>query len=129
MSQAHRRPQILTKAQWPKVLLPWADLVKGVCLGGCVEDGDMGCMGLAHADVLAHTHLHAAYPRYGYLCFAQWRRPHTMVVLHELAHLITGEGHTRKWRRTVLELGGTLDSVPGWLGSYHVMARHGRRTS
>lgn len=40
------------------------------------------------------------------------------LLIHEIAHVLTGHGHTDKWRKEVLSLGGTLLEVPGILRSY-----------
>ena len=41
--------------------------------------------------------------------------------------VVTREGHTRRWREFLLQIGGTLDPVPGISRDYHARARAGRR--
>lgn len=45
------------------------------------------------------------------------------IAIHELAHVIAPGGHIDKWREKVLELGGTLDEIPGIMKNYHKKAR------
>ena len=45
------------------------------------------------------------------------------LALHELAHVLAGNGHTDKWRAKVIELGGTIKEVPGILRSYEKRAK------
>ncbi len=45
------------------------------------------------------------------------------LALHELAHIMTSKEHSDKWRAKLLEIGGTLDEVPGILRSYHKRPR------
>ncbi len=33
-----------------------------------------------------------------------------LLMLHELAHILTGHGHTDVWRAKLLAIGGTLDA-------------------
>lgn len=47
----------------------------------------------------------------------------TPLLLHEVAHILTSEGHTDKWRIKVLELGGTIKEVPGVMKSYEKKKR------
>jgi hypothetical protein len=79
--------------------------VRGVFIGGCCLRG-VGSVfyGKAHA----HTGP-AGHPFTGWICV---RRAHWLgdsaLMLHELAHVVTGEGHTARWRRYLLRRGGTL---------------------
>jgi len=100
----------LHRHEWPTYITSWA--LKGIFVGGCVARGDGSSF-----RAKAHAHTTGAYT--GWLCFRTRRRVASRaLVLHELAHLVTGQGHTNAWRRTVLRLGGTLDAIPGLLRSY-----------
>lgn len=102
----------LPRDKWPEELLR-SFAVKGVYVGGCV------CRGVGSSfRAKAHAHFNGAYA--GWLCFRRADRLECReLVIHELAHLVCGQGHTDLWRDTVLRLGGTLDPVPGVLRSYH----------
>lgn len=84
-----------------------------VFVGGCKDRGDG-----SRFRAKAHTH------EDGSICFLSARRlADRMLVLHELAHALSGVGHTDKWRDKVLEIGGTLDAVPGLLKDYNKRTR------
>src|SRR5687767_10976657 len=86
--------------------------VVGVFVGGCILRGD-------GSSFRAKAHAHCKGERKGWLCFRKRQRlEERALVLHELAHLLTEEGHTDRWRAKLLEIGGTLDPVPGLLKSY-----------
>lgn len=76
--------------------------VKGVYVGGCVARGLGSIGGLAYA----HAHLRPRDSWRGWVCF---QHPNDMkrksARMHELAHILTGEGHTRRWRETMHYLG------------------------
>ena len=112
----NRRTQgVLPAAAWPLALLH--PEVRGVFVGGCVERG-VGSRFRAKA----HAHTHG--PRLGWICFLSAARLTSReLCLHELAHVITREGHTARWREFLLQIGGTLDEVPGVLQSYHPRKR------
>lgn len=86
-----------------------------VFMGGCALRGEG-----SRFRAKAHTH------REGKLiCYLsnKWINNRELA-LHELAHALTGHGHTDKWRKKLLEIGGTLDAVPGILKSYHKRPRN-----
>lgn len=92
---------ILEKSRWPYDLQ--REEVKGVFVGGCIDRGE-------GSRFRAKAHAHTEEPNKGWLCFLSIKRINEpMLVKHELAHLLTGQGHTDKWRTKVLQLGGTLD--------------------
>jgi len=102
---------------WPGVLRQYRSDVAGVFAGGCVARG-VGSR-FRHK---AHAHTKGLYR--GWLCVLAARRLDAPeLVLHELAHLLTGAGHDDRWRAKVLELGGTIDEVPGLLRSYRKRER------
>jgi|SRR5579885_1644468 len=108
------------KGKQPKDAWP-ADLkhpeVKGVFVGGCVARG-IGSRFRAKA----HAHTHGPYQ--GWVCFLsdKWLSCRELCK-HELAHVVTKDGHTKRWRDYLLQIGGTLDEVPGILRSYHPRKR------
>ena len=109
----------LPRELWPPELR--RDEVLGVYIGGCVERGE-------GSRFRAKAHAHSSGDYKGWLCFLASRRlADRALVLHELAHLLAGKGHTEKWRTVLLSLGGTLDEVPGLLKSYHKRAGGHRR--
>jgi hypothetical protein len=111
----------LPRKDW---LTPHPEL-RGVFVGGCVERG-------VGSKFRAKAHAHTAGPFRGWICFRGSRWLHVrMLWLHELAHVVTREGHTRRWREYLLAIGGTLDPVYDGepvdkncvLGSYHAETR------
>lgn len=90
------------RKRWPAELQrSWA--LRGVFVGGCVARGD-------GSSFRAKAHAHTTGQYQGWICI---RRPDRledrMLMLHELAHIITGEGHTDRWRACLERIGGTLD--------------------
>lgn len=94
---------IITRDQYPAGLDHPA--LRGVFIGGCIERGD-------GAKYHAKAHTHTSGGNVGWICYQSnkwtWCKE---LALHELAHVITLQGHTDKWRKVLLELGGTLDTV------------------
>lgn len=80
----------------------------GLFVGGCVKRGDGSSF---RAQAHAHT---AKGDTQGWICVRSRKRLYTpagkpsMLMLHELAHILTGEGHTDKWRAKLRELGGQI---------------------
>jgi hypothetical protein len=106
-------------ADWP------ADLrhpeVRGLFLGGCVARG-FGVRHLGGGSKGAHAHTSG--PNRGWICFGSTRLLDSREArLHELAHVVTREGHTARWREYLLQIGGTIDEVPGILRSYYPRKR------
>lgn len=92
-------------------------LVKGVFANGCVERGDG-----SRFRRKAHSHIKGKFE--GWICFLSAKRlSEKMLILHELAHIISKQGHTDKFRKILLEIGGTIDPVPGLMGSCHKKIR------
>lgn len=99
-------------------ILSYYPEVKGVYALGCVERGDG-----SRFRAKAHSHTHGQYA--GWICYLSMKWLDCKeLALHELAHILTGQGHTDKWRNKLLEIGGTLDPVPGILKNYHKKHRH-----
>ena len=81
--------------------------LRGVFVGGCVAHGD-------GARFMAKAHAHTSGPHTGWICVLSAKRLQCApLMLHELAHIITGDGHTDRWRTALLAIGGTLDACPG----------------
>ncbi len=105
----------LPREAWPADLVHPA--VAGVFVGGCVERG-------VGSRFRRKAHAHFQGPHKGWICFLSARRlTERMLVLHELAHLLSPGGHDDRWREALLALGGTLDEVPGILKSYQKRVR------
>lgn len=72
---------------------------KGLFVGGCVRRG-VGSRFRARA----HAHIGAHDPYKGWICVPSPKRLYTtsgntsQLMRHELAHLISGSGHTEAWR-------------------------------
>jgi len=84
------------------MLKSWA--LKGIYTGGCVARGD-------GSSFRAKAHAHTSGPFDGWICVRRADRvADELLMLHELAHIITGHGHTDTWRACLLRIGGTLDA-------------------
>lgn len=91
--------------------------VIGVFAGGCVERGEG-----SRFHHKAHAHTRGEHK--GWICVLSPKRlGERLLMLHEAAHILTGGGHDDKWRAKLLEIGGTLDEVPGLMKSYHKRRR------
>lgn len=102
---------------WPASLRHRA--VRGVYLGGC-------CARSHGPRLRAKAHAHVGpkgHPFIGWLCFlsARWLRDR-MLCLHERAHVVTREGHTERWRRYLLRIGGTVERT-GSMRAFRVDGR------
>jgi len=105
----------LPKTQWPAELKH--PEMKGVFVGGCVSRG-------VGSRFRAKAHAHTSGDHQGWICFLSAKRlTCRMLCLHELAHIVTKEGHTKRWRDYLVQIGGTLDPVEGILKSYHPRPR------
>jgi hypothetical protein len=98
--------------------------VRGVFIGGCVERG-------VGSKFRAKAHAHTGGSSRGWICFRSERWLSCRELwLHEVAHVVTREGHTDRWRAFLLQLGGTLDEVRIGdnvvLGSYQKRQRRPR---
>jgi hypothetical protein len=87
--------------------------VAGIFVGGCIRRGE-------GSRFRAKAHAHTDNPHMGWICVLSAKRLTCReLMLHEAAHAITGLGHVEAWRKKLIEIGGTLDEVPGILKSYH----------
>lgn len=104
MNTLFGRVILLPRSAWP-VDLQHPE-VKGVAVGGCTISGKR--LGRNHA----HAHIRGA--SRGWICFrSRVTFAEKTTRLHELAHVVTREGHTKRWREFLLQIGGTLDAVAG----------------
>jgi len=87
---------------WPECLQGHPKM-RGLFTGGCVERG-------VGSSFRAKAHAHMSGHHFGWICV---RKPGRIedreLMLHELAHILTEQGHTPAWRERLQELGGTLD--------------------
>lgn len=99
---------VLPKGEWPEVLDH--PRVRGVCLRGCVQTGTraMFYAKKGAAKTMAHAHITGEYE--GWICVRnQIVLRNRLLLLHELAHVITRQIHTTEWAYTLLQIGGTVD--------------------
>ena len=90
--------------------------VSGIFAGGCVRRGE-------GSSFRAKAHAHTDNPFMGWICVRKASRLNDrMLMLHEIAHIITGVGHVDIWRKKLLEIGGTLDPTES-LKSYQKKSR------
>lgn len=75
--------------------------LKGIFVRGCIERGTGSSFRRR-----AHAHIVKSDPYRGWICVrAEWRLSEEQLMLHELAHILTNQGHTDKWRETAESLG------------------------
>ncbi len=78
---------------------------EGLFVGGCVERGD-------GSSFRAKAHAHTSGEYKGWICVRSVKRlgngKPSMLMLHELAHILTGHGHDDVWRKKVREVGGRI---------------------
>lgn len=125
----------------PEFMKAHEELV-GVCVGACVyrtkrkskwqkgakikdEEGNFikGPNGryLREPAAAAHAHIHPEDPAKGIICFrTQKDFKKETTCKHELAHIITGEGHTKKWAEKYVEL-----KTPKWLTVEWLQKKYG----
>jgi len=92
---------IIKAKDWPECLKGHPKL-RGIYVGGCVERGQ-------GSSFRAKAHAHFKGQSFGWICIRKASRINdTDLMIHELAHILTEQGHTPTWRARVVELGGTL---------------------
>lgn len=78
----------------------------GAYIGGCI-------CGYQWGGEAAHSHIRNNDPAKGYICFRTEKDfLKETTAKHELAHIISGKGHNRKWAEAYVEL---CDGRPKWL--------------
>jgi hypothetical protein len=76
--------------------------VAGVFIGGCVARG-------VGSSFRHQAHAHIEGEHLGWICIRGWKRLYQRgLLLHELAHVLTRQGHTDKWRACLRALGGKI---------------------
>lgn len=77
--------------------------LRGYAIGCCVTGERLP------DDVDAHAHLVGSEPKWavGFIC-ARSLKALRSTLLHELAHLAAGSGHTEPWRRQMRRLGARI---------------------
>jgi hypothetical protein len=77
---------------------------RGIFVGGCIVRKEGSSF-----RATAHMHMDPKYPYFGWICIrGKKRAAQKSLLIHELAHLISKEGHTRKFYETVRRLGGRI---------------------
>lgn len=80
--------------------------VKGIFCGGCVERGAGSSFRAS-----AHSHTNKADKYSGWICVRGQKNLFSRnLMLHEAAHIITGQGHTLTWMKKYVEIGGDINS-------------------
>lgn len=92
--------------------IPWDwPEVAGIFVGGCIERG-VGSSFRAQA----HAHTSKQDEHRGWICVRSGKRvttdsgKPTTLMLHEYAHIITGQGHTAKWAEVLTRLGAPAEA-------------------
>ena len=92
------------------------DCLWGVYVGGCV-DRTGETWRLWH-EIHGHAHNDKLDPWFGWVCILEPKRVltakgrPTKILLHEIAHLLVpNQGHTKRWKRVVAELGAASEAV------------------
>lgn len=119
------------KSKWPACLRNHKQL-KGVYVGGCInginwDQTKYGGVFTRNVIPLAHAHT-SRIINPGWMCLQHenyLQEPYLLI--HELAHILSDQGHNDRWRKKVLELGGTLDAV-GSIRDYHKISRNVSKT-
>lgn len=99
---------MLPRKEWPLILQH--PKVKSISVGGCPCPDD--CLKPMFIRGKKYLPMAIAHDDIGHISFINKRVMNIKYIqIHELAHILTKEGHTDKWRNTVLELGGTLKKM------------------
>lgn len=112
------RGKRLPRNDWPEWLQHGA--VRGIYVGGCVSP-----IHTLRDRESAHTHIDMGDQHKRWICFKSTVELRDREIgLHELAHVLTGERHTKRFRDMLVQLGGTLTEYD--FGGWH-SARAARR--
>lgn len=92
---------------------------RGIFYGGCIDHSHNGhkegtsFRAKAHAHLVRKTHgkNKGELQKYGgWICYRSAKRLGSRnLIIHELSHIITNEGHSRKFYECVRRLGGKID--------------------
>lgn len=78
--------------------------VKGIFLNGCVDRGD-------GSSFRRKAHAHTSGQNQGWICVRGMKNLESKnLMLHEVAHILTLQGHTIKWMKKYVEIGGDINS-------------------
>lgn len=77
---------------------------KGLFVGGCIAHGEGSSF--RHK---AHAHCFPEDKYFGWICIRSAKRlTQKNLLIHELAHILTRNGHTKKFYQCVRRLGGSI---------------------
>ena len=81
---------------------------RGIFVGGCIERKEGSSFrAKAHAHLVKHKGKYSKYG--GWICIRSAKRLSQINLLrHELAHIIVGQGHTKKFYECVRRIGGSI---------------------
>lgn len=104
--------KIKQRSKFP-VCIRYIEELNGICIGGCINKD-------LWDDAVAHAHCNNNTLNQGWICLkykTQLLERYTL--LHEAAHLIVNKSsyiphHGVKWRKVLVELGGTYASYPSY---------------
>ena len=106
----------LPRSRWPDYIEKHADVVKNIHIGRCPDPYTLFPSPEEPTEI-AHAHIDTPENEgfVGTICLINSYCMVEMLLLHEIAHLISNSDHNGKWRRTLLKIGGTLDEfvIPG----------------
>lgn len=115
--------------------------LKGLCVGGCIVTGKWSKgrrikkadgsylknkKGIVVREFPAVAHAHTQGQFKGYICFSDIENfLNEKTGKHELAHIITSEGHTKKWAEKYVELISTNKKTAKWLTVEWLQKKYG----
>lgn len=102
---------IINRDEFPECIRQYKE-VRGIAIGGCIFDIERSQKPYEPVGEIAHCHTGWNVHK-GFMCSKYDILFDRLVLLHEAAHLITGQGHTKKWKEKCLQIGGTLG--PGYV--------------
>lgn len=103
-----KRYSIRKRALFPKCIRHFKEL-RGISVGGCIKKTPL-------AGQMAHAHCNHCCRPVGWICLKyKYQLKEKLTLLHEVAHLIANTStdvpdHGKKWRDTVVAIGGTYGS-------------------
>lgn len=106
---------ITDRAKFPECIKPFTK-IRGIAVGGCrwksydpLLDDSGKVPPIAHAHILPF--FIPASDRNWICLFDEITLLDTQTLLHEAAHILTNEGHTKRWKEEFVRMGGCLDST------------------
>jgi hypothetical protein len=101
---------IKNKSKFPKCVQSFKEL-KGICIGKCIDK-----FSEIPTEHYAHAHSVNGDSHQGWICLKyKFQLKEKYTLLHEVAHLMANKLcsvpiHGKKWRKAVIEIGGTYKS-------------------